>query len=152
MALAAPATAQDAGSVDAGVDPGAVRACFAGTRTGETRPACLGAAARRCQARPGGETTMGLVDCIQGEAAAWDAVLNEEYRATRAALSARGEALASSLLAAQRAWIAYRDAECRLSHDRWGDGTLRGVVHANCILGFTAERSLELRDMRGDGG
>ena len=148
--LASPAAAQDLS-----VDAATVRACFADTATGERTPHCLGAASNACQEAPGGATTPGIAACIAAETAVWDAILNEEYRATRDAFQGRpatgGSALTDSLRAAQGAWIAFRDADCALAYDRWADGTLRSVVAANCLMVFTADRAVELRDMR-EGG
>ena len=131
------------------VDSGTVRSCFAQTQIGEISPDCLGAASNNCQDQ-GFDTTMGMTQCIQAETAVWDAILNAQYRSTRAALSAQDPALKDHLLTAQRAWIAFRDAECALDYARWQDGSIRSVVHANCMLVMTARRSLELRDMKGN--
>jgi uncharacterized protein YecT (DUF1311 family) len=148
-ALALPAAAQDLG-----VDAAVVERCFAGAAIGEAAPACLGGASEACQALPGGSTTIGIAQCIGAETAAWDVVLNREYGATRGALSGAGEAgidAGRALLDAQRAWIAYRDAECALTYARWQGGTIRSVAAANCLLVFTAGRAIELRDMRQGG-
>ena len=153
-AWCAAVVAPSAEAQDPVVDDAAVEACFEGAAVGVTEPPCLGAAAGACQTRPGGASTIGIVECIVAETAAWDAILNREYRATREALTGTGAAgidVGSALLDAQRAWIAFRDAECALSYARWQDGTLRSVVGANCVLVMTAVRALELRDMRGEG-
>jgi uncharacterized protein YecT (DUF1311 family) len=50
---------------------------------------------------------------------------------------------------AQRAWIAFRDADCAARYAMWQDGTIRTIVGANCHLTMTAQRTIELRDMRG---
>lgn len=136
------------------VDPATVEACFAGAAFEETEPACIGAAAGACQARPGGATTIGIVECVAAETAAWDAILNREYRAARAALDGPGGAgidTGQALLEAQRAWIAFRDAECALTYALLQDGTIRSPAAAYCALEFTASRAIELRDMRGGG-
>jgi uncharacterized protein YecT (DUF1311 family) len=146
LTIATPASAQSLY-----VDQNYVRACHASAAVAETAPRCLGQAANQCQRLPGGGTTIGIVECVQGETAVWDALLNAEYGATRAAYRAGGGGLADALLTAQRAWIAFRDAECGLQYTRWQGGTIRSVVHANCMLGFTSTRAIELRDMRGDG-
>ena len=148
-ALAAPARAQE-GLVDAGK----IEACFETAAVGETQPGCIGAASNACQRRPGGDTTIGITECIAAETAAWDAILNREYRAARDALDGEGEIgidTGQALLEAQRAWIAYRDAECALTYARWQGGTIRSIAAANCHLVFTATRAIELRDMRGEG-
>lgn len=52
----------------------------------------------------------------------------------------------ADLVAAQRAWLAYRRADCTSLSDQYEHGTLAGVVAADC----TANRSQRrLRDLRG---
>ena len=150
---AAPAAAQGAPAADAG----AVRACLEGAAPYDAAPACIGAAADACQAGPDGASTMGIVACLSSEADAWDAHLNDEYGRLRERLRgadaagpgaiSRGDALRD----AQRAWIAFRDADCALAHAIWQDGTIRGPVAASCRLEHTARRALALRDLRRDG-
>jgi uncharacterized protein YecT (DUF1311 family) len=53
-----------------------------------------------------------------------------------------------TLREAQRAWIVFRDAECRAQYALYGTGSLRQVVGANCVMSETAERAIELRQMR----
>lgn len=141
LTVALPAVAQD-------VDARRVEACFASAGPGETAPQCLGQAAGAC-IDAGNDTTLGSSTCIQSETAAWDAILNREYKAVRSALQAQDLALVDMLQAAQRAWIAYRDAECGLEYGRWGDGSIRTIVGANCMMLETAERAIELRDKKG---
>ena len=139
------------------VDAGEVAACLAATPVGATYPACLGAQSDICQQAPGGGTTIGIADCIAAETAAWDALLNDAYRALISAIAARpagaGDATAEDLTAAlrdaQRAWIGFRDADCALRYAQNQGGTIRSIVHANCLLGMTAARTVDLRDMAG---
>lgn len=131
------------------VNPQTVRNCFAAAGPGVTAPSCLGQASNTCQAQ-GHDTTIGISACIQAETAVWDTLLNETYKRVRSELRARGGALPDQLLAAQRAWITYRDAECALDYARWGDGSIRTIVGANCMMLETAERALELRDKLGN--
>ena len=142
--LPAPLAAQDAQ-----VDAGAVAACFAGTDPGDVDPGCIGAAAEACQqTHPQGQTTLGISGCLMAEAGAWDNLLNREYRLTRDGFTDQ-PGLPDTLLAAQRAWIALRDADCALAYDRYGGGSMRVIAAAHCRLRHTARRALELRDMRG---
>ncbi|RKF14988.1 DUF1311 domain-containing protein [Roseovarius spongiae] len=143
--MAGAAVAQDAPPIDTV----AVRACMAQTPLGVVQPDCIGRASNACQARPGGDTTIGITECIMAETQVWDAMLNEEYKAVRRMFrSEGGEGLTVALRDAQRAWIAFRDAECGLAYSRWAGGSIRTIVAANCQLGMTAQRTLELRDMR----
>ncbi|SPH17315.1 hypothetical protein DEA8626_00833 [Defluviimonas aquaemixtae] len=131
------------------LDRAQVEGCFAATPVGSVDPDCLGAAATACQsATPDGETTLGITACIQAETQVWDEILNREYRETRGHISSQ-PGLADQLLAAQRAWIAFRDAECGLAYSLWLDGSMRTIAAANCLLDLTARRSFELRDMGG---
>lgn len=148
IALPAGAFAQDLPAAALAGLEATVRACFASAAPGETAPACLGAGAKPCTETPEARTTMGTAMCIMAERAVWDDLLNTEYKALRAEFLARGEGLNDKLLEAQRAWIAYRDAECDLDYAIWERGTIRQIVGANCDLQMTAARAIELRDKK----
>jgi len=132
------------------IDPQTVRACFETTGPGMVQPPCVGFAAQTCQAQPGGQTTLGISACLQGETQAWDDLLNAQYKGARAQMLAQGgPALADQLLEAQRAWIAFRDADCGLEYSIWGDGSMRVIAAAQCQLRKTAQRVFELRALGG---
>ena len=134
--------------VPAVVNSATVEACFSSTPAGQFSPACIGAASNQCQqATPDGSTTIGIASCIQAESEVWDTILNRKYKEVRAAFSTE-QGLAEQLLAAQRAWIAFRDAECQLVYAMWIDGTIRITIASECVLQMTARRALELRDMQ----
>lgn len=120
---------------------------------------CIGDAASACMSgETDGETTVGMMFCQLGERDAWDVLLNAEYALARdfaRSLDAQDLALfpeyairADQLLAAQRAWIAFRDANCAMEYGLWGAGSMRQIAGADCHLRMTAERSLALRDYR----
>lgn len=132
---------------DPQVNPRTVDQCFASAQPGEVAPKCLGAASNACQTRPRGDTTIGISQCIMAETAEWDRLLNSAYQKLRAQYRKEGGDLPAMLLAAQRAWIAFRDAQCKLDYARWGDGSMRGIVAANCQMTMTAGRAIDLRDM-----
>lgn len=151
IASVAVALALPAGAQEGGVDARLVDECFTATPTGERSPSCLGMASNQCQDQsPQSGTTLAITSCITAETEAWDAILNAQYGQTREHLRAQRPDLAEHLLAAQRAWIAFRDADCALNYERWADGSIRGIVFANCVMVKTAERSIELRDMRSE--
>lgn len=82
------------------------------------------------------------------EAGIWDDLLNTYYKGARALLLQQGgTALADQLLDAQRAWIAFRDADCGLIYTIWADGSIRTVLAADCQMRKTAQRALEMRDL-----
>ncbi|WP_102223076.1 lysozyme inhibitor LprI family protein [Acidimangrovimonas sediminis] len=129
------------------VAPRTVEACYASALPGETAPKCLGAASNACQTLPGGDTTVGIVTCIGKETAVWDTLLNRGYKKLRAGFRKQGNGLPEALVKTQRAWIGFRDAQCALDYARWGNGSMRGIAAANCMMVMTAARAIELRDM-----
>lgn len=141
------ARAQDLPTAATADIPETVKECFVDYDPRAEGPSCLGQAAQGCTAAAT-DSTRDIIACIEAETAAWDGLLNAEYKARRAEMTAPG--LAERLQTAQRAWIAYRDAECGLEVARWGDATLSGVVGANCRMEMTATRASELRDKKAD--
>ena len=142
----------------AGEYAGLVDACLAAAPAGELGT-CIGRASESCMAgEDGGETTLGMSMCMADEVELWDGILNAEYRETMDFAKAMdaGEAeyfpeyakRAEALRDAQRAWIAFRDAECALAYAEWGSGSMRHIAGSECVMRMTAERALELRAMR----
>jgi uncharacterized protein YecT (DUF1311 family) len=149
IGLAAIATAK----ADEKADTAAVKACLA--EKSESPSACIGLISDPCQEKPEGQTTDGAVACVGREEAAWDAILNERYKAELAASKETEDDLkqmpdvesapvVASLKEAQRAWIAYRDAECTRRYNLYQSGTYRFDVHAACQRDLTAERAINI--------
>jgi len=85
--------------------------------------------------------------CIDAEARRQDIRLNAAYQAALKRMEFRRQQQA--LRKAQRAWIAFRDADCESYADAdWGKSSL--VESAACILRRTAERADELEAYRLD--
>lgn len=133
--------------------------CYEAGADPDGRTACIGEMASTCmETEEGGHSTLGMTSCLSGEAQIWDRFLNEEYQATRSFAAAMDEdereyfpefaRRVEALQVAQRAWIAFRDAECDLSYAEWGSGSMRNIAWADCNLQMTAERTIELRAMR----
>jgi uncharacterized protein YecT (DUF1311 family) len=147
---ALPTAAQDA---EAALE--AVRLCMATTPEEETRGACLGIYAQRCMAEEGGSSTAGMAACTDAETAAWDRLLNESYAALVIAakrLALRAEEAGDPvpdheglLREAQRAWIAFRDADCAQEAAIWGEGSMARIAGAYCMLERAAARVFELQ-------
>ena len=102
-------------------------------------------------AEPLTQTAMNI--CAAQDFQRADAELNEVWSEVRAwAKSADAEPYDdgqpghwASLLEAQRAWLAYRDAHCRLvGYDARG-GSLQPLLTANCRAELTRERSRSMR-------
>lgn len=122
--------------------------------------ACIGTIAVPCADLPGGETTVGISDCLSREHDAWDTLLNRYWKPLMQAAHASDEAeaprpagapaAAATLRAAQRAWIAFRDAECAHAAAEWGMGSMRLIAGADCMRSMTAERAIEFHDRLND--
>lgn len=131
-ALSAPAVAGAQGDV------GELEACVA--EEADARD-CVGLISAPCMAVPGGETTEGMMSCAARETAAWDVLLERDFRT----LSARSDEIArTKLREAQRAWVAWRDADCDYAADQYRGGSLGRVTAAICMMERTAGRSLHL--------
>lgn len=131
--LAAPTMAQDLIFSTQAVDQ-----CLA---TGQTE-ACIGLSAQACQrSTPGGESTVGMVGCLDRETSYWDGALNYYYQDLRK----RDPDRAGSLQEVQRAWIAFRDATCGYEADAYSGGTIVGIIAADCYLRMTGRQTLFLR-------
>lgn len=156
--FAVPVYAQDYGddwSKDEAWVKQAVSACFESSETFEDKNACVGNAASVCMdENEGGYTTIGMSTCTRYEYQAWDDLLNEEYRDTMDHFKATDEdeaqhfpefaKRAETLLEAQRAWIAFRDAECASVYAEWGAGSMRNIAGIGCQMHETAERAIDL--------
>ncbi len=89
-------------------------------------------------------------------------VLNRQWprlmtraREVDAANQSTGPALdsaAETLRGAQRAWIVFRDAECRHNYAIWGMGSFRSVAHSACRLDLTARRVVDFHARLVTGG
>jgi uncharacterized protein YecT (DUF1311 family) len=96
----------------------------------------------RCLDAPEGGSTMGINQCVDAELKVQDAALNVAYRKAMKDLNARQKA---KLQAAQRAWIAFRDAECASYEDQdWG--TLSSNNASMCVLRMTVMRTIDLEN------
>ncbi|CTQ33556.1 lysozyme inhibitor LprI family protein [Jannaschia rubra] len=138
-------------------DAASVRACFEGAA--DPAAPCIGEAATACmEASDNGYTTMGMAECTNLETAEWDRLLNIEYRRLRdqwealdveAAGTSIGAGIdrSDALRDAQRAWIAFRDADCAARYAQYQDGTIRTTIATGCHLSHTARRTLELAAM-----
>ena len=133
-------------------------ACYAAAGADGSHADCIGKMAEACMEREeGGYSTLGMTSCTNAEAQVWDKYLNLEYRETMAHLKAMDTEEAvyfqefakrvESLRGAQRAWIAFRDAECGLEYAMWGSGSMRNIAWASCALDMTAKRPIELREL-----
>jgi len=70
-----------------------------------------------------------------------NATLNNLYKETMAKYDPAGQA---ALRKSERAWIAFRDAECDLRTDESKGGSIWPLVHAQCLTELTRARIKQL--------
>ncbi len=148
LLIALPATAQDATTfttADADLMTGCIAELSDPKRAAENpqevrrQAQCVGAASNVCMdTEEDGYTTIGMVECMARETAWWDSQLNANYTMLQQTLETD---LFSTLQQAQRTWITYRDQSCGFEYDMWGNGSMRSIAHASCILDETARRA-----------
>ena len=95
-----------------------------------------------CVERSNG-VTADMLDCIAAELATQDARLNAAYRTLTSQL---GPERKQQLVATQRLWIQYRDANCGFYADPDG-GTLATLSSNQCMLDETTRRAAELETL-----
>jgi len=115
---------------------------------------CVGRAAQACMRSPGGDTTVGMVICFQGELGYWDGRLNAAYAKRMAAaksddtemasIRATTTSLVDTLLNMQRSWMSFRDAACLHEAAQWMGGTGAGPAAVACHMHETARQALKL--------
>jgi uncharacterized protein YecT (DUF1311 family) len=86
-----------------------------------------------------------MADCYYIEAAIWDALLNENYKALLGTLDAGQTVKARAM---QRDWIASRDSTCQFFDDKI-QGTMAMPMIAECIASETARRAIQLKIFSG---
>jgi len=122
--------------------------------TGHSVLDCVGRAAGACMMTPGGDTTIGMMECLEGERGYWEARLDAAY-AERITIAAQldtemrelGSAAASiedRLRDMQRAWMSFRDASCLYEQAQWMGGTGGGPATMACHMHETARQALKL--------
>jgi uncharacterized protein YecT (DUF1311 family) len=91
--------------------------------------------------QPCGEktSTVEVVDCVQAKTNAADQRLNTAYKALQAQIDPNQR---QPLLAAQRLWVQYRDANCAFYGTQ--NGSIRQVQAAECLRSMTEDRAHEL--------
>jgi uncharacterized protein YecT (DUF1311 family) len=115
---------------------------------------CAGRSAQVCMQMPEGDTTLGMIECLEHEWRYWDARL-EQAVADRLAVSRandadsfsmRGKPLSEeeSLQALQAAWQAFREAACLYEMSLWRGGSGQGPASMACHLQETARQALKL--------
>lgn len=85
-----------------------------------------------------------------------DRAMNAQWRVTLAAMrrwdrstakDGLGPPPAQLLLASQRAWLAYRDAQCRIEGQYARGGTMQPMLESSCMETLTIRRTEELQEL-----
>jgi uncharacterized protein YecT (DUF1311 family) len=97
----------------------------------------------KCMASPGGQSTYGMIDCIGQELKLQDGRLNAAYRKAMNGLTPSEK---DHLKAAQRAWVAFRDADCAALEDPQQWGSISRINANQCMLDRTIVRAIELEN------
>jgi uncharacterized protein YecT (DUF1311 family) len=80
-----------------------------------------------------------------------DRALNAQYKLTRKAMGDDAEA-DRLLVAAQRAWIAFRDAHCAVVSFPNQGGSLEPLTRSSCMAEVTRARTKQLKELASDYG
>lgn len=102
-------------------------------------------------------TTVDMISCADRELRKHDANMARAYRA----LTERAKSMNTSepgygpppldaLQQSQRAWLAFRDADCHWKSTSFYGGTGQAVIAANCRAMMTRDRAAELQSMLAD--
>ncbi|MDR7221586.1 lysozyme inhibitor LprI family protein [Aminobacter aminovorans] len=89
------------------------------------------------------QTQMGMNICGAADYAASDAKLNAAYGDIMKRLSDNAGAR-KMLQDSQRAWIGFRDAECKFASSGVEGGSIQPMIHSGCLQGLTDARLAQL--------
>ena len=89
-------------------------------------------------------TQTGMNICAGAAYRAADTNLNTVYGEVLARLKADDAAISSALVAAQRSWIVFRDAQCRFMSSAVAGGSARPMVELQCLAAETEMRRAAL--------
>ena len=140
MTAAPFAMAAEPGDPDPG-DAVALRQCVAGKSAGKAQhEGCFKLIVKRCFDAVGNDYDSTVRDCHRREEAAWDIILNEQYRALGDRL---GEVEKTRLRDRQRAWIRSKEKKCNAIYEKF-QGTMAYPLMAQCFNRETSQRALYL--------
>ena len=98
-------------------------------------------------------TTVEINQCAQQTLARRDRELNDAYQALLKTLAPADKddavdyaATRRLLQQAQRAWVQFRDSDCRAKYMRSAGGTVRDIAALSCQIAHTELRTRQLRD------
>jgi uncharacterized protein YecT (DUF1311 family) len=90
-------------------------------------------------------STVDINECAARDQKAVEVKLNTAYQAALKSLGdGEGAATKKALVLAQRAWIKFREADCKALYELWSGGTMRDMVFLNCMRRRAEQRIKEL--------
>ncbi|MHB8285977.1 MAG: lysozyme inhibitor LprI family protein [Caulobacteraceae bacterium] len=106
-------------------------------------------------ANPQDQMTMTM--CAGAAASRADAAMNVQWKRTLAymhkadadasAAPAHGPGYAEALLASQRTWLQFRDAECQIEGYAARGGSMQPMLVSDCLRQLTAQRTKQLAQL-----
>ncbi len=104
------------------------------------------------------QTQTDMTICAGRDLADADKALNAQYQVTRKALKERDAGASvelrggeEALLKAQRAWLAYRDAQCASAGFQARGGSMEPMLISSCEADLTRKRTEELKALVEEG-
>ncbi|MBE9114479.1 DUF1311 domain-containing protein [Lusitaniella coriacea LEGE 07157] len=88
------------------------------------------------------QTQAEINTCTAEAAQKADERLNQVYRKLRAAL--QNSPQEQRLIAAELAWIEYRDTDCEFDQRRYDGGSIMASVYSTCVANLTEQRAEKL--------
>lgn len=88
-------------------------------------------------------TTVDMNQCAASEQKQMEATLNLTYQRV---LKAQPPRVRTKLVAAQRMWIKFREADCDAVFEKYAGGTMRNVAVLGCMQRRAGQRIKELDD------
>jgi uncharacterized protein YecT (DUF1311 family) len=112
---------------------------------------CLGASAQTADPCKTQSNTVEMDACAKQTLTRQDKALNEAYQKLMKSLVPDDKDdrtdytdVRKKLVDAQRAWITYRDNDCKAKLRLNENGTMRGVIYLGCLSDRTEQRTKEL--------
>lgn len=91
----------------------------------------------------------------QNDFKAADAAMTREWESTQRFMKRRDSGnrakkgrLAADLLASQRAWLSFRDAQCTIEAAEFAGGSLAATAQLTCLAALTRARGRQLASLR----
>lgn len=104
--------------------------------------------------RAGGElncadpvTQMDMNECAALAYQEADAALNATWKDIMPDLRERAPGAADTLREGQRLWISFRDKTCEAEAQLFEGGSIRPLIHAECLKRLTEQREKDLREI-----